>query len=202
MSESRRGRPRQYDRNTALDNAVAAFWARGYSATTLDDLVAAMGMNRPSIYSAFGDKEAVYRHALDHFIAQMRATVSERVLAEPDLAKALGNLYAGALDVYFGHEPALGCFVFCTAPAEAVHLPEVRAIVAALIDELDDLLAQKFLEAHGSGRESAGRDARLSAKLAQAVLHSLALRARAGESRSALNRLARAAADMLASAAG
>jgi AcrR family transcriptional regulator len=159
MKETRRGRPRQYDRDAALDSAVAAFWSRGYSATTLDDLVAAMGMNRPSIYTAFGDKAAVYRLALDHFIAQMRATVSERVLAEPDLAKALRNLYAGALDVYFGKEPALGCFVFCTAPAEAVQLPEVRAIVAALIDELDELLAQKFLDAQRSGNRKAARDA-------------------------------------------
>jgi hypothetical protein len=78
----------------------------------------------------------------------------------------------------------------------------VRAIVAALIDELDELLAQKFLEAEGGDRGKAAREARLRAKLAQAVLHSLALRARAGESRSALNRLARAAAEMLASTAG
>jgi len=198
MTETKRGRPRQYDRGEALDRATAAFWARGYSATTLDDLVAAMGMNRPSIYNAFGDKEAVYRLALEHFVEQMRTTVSERVLAEPKLEKALRNLYAGALDVYFDEERALGCFVFCTAPAEAVHLPEVRAIVAALIEELDELLARKFRDAAGRRRGAAGRDPRLSAKLAQAVLHSLALRARAGESRSALERMARAAAATLA----
>ena len=198
MSESKRGRPRQYDREAALDQAVAAFWSRGYSATTLDDLVAAMGMNRPSIYNAFGDKESVYRHALRHFIAQMRSTVSARVLAEPNLAKALLNLYTGALEIYFGKAPAQGCFVFCTAPAEAVHLPEVREIVHRLIEELDALLAQKFRAAQETGALPSERDVRLSAKLAQAVLHSLALRARAGESRSALARMARGAAEMLA----
>jgi AcrR family transcriptional regulator len=199
MSVTKRGRPRQYDRDAALDQAVAAFWARGYSATTLDDLVAAMGMNRPSIYNAFGDKEAVYRHALDHFIAQMRATVSTRVSAEPDLAQALRNLYAGALDVYFGKAPAQGCFVFCTAPAESIHLPEVRAIVRGLIEELDALLEEKFRAAQAAGRFPRSRDARLSARLAQGVLHSLALRARAGESRNALARFARGAAETLAS---
>jgi AcrR family transcriptional regulator len=198
MTGTKRGRPRQYDRGEALDRATAAFWARGYSATTLDDLVAAMGMNRPSIYNAFGDKQAVYRLALEHFVEQMRATVSERVLAEPTLEKALRNLYAGALDVYFGEERALGCFVFCTAPAEAVRLPEVRAIVAALIEELDGLLARKFREAAEHGHRAASRDPRLSAKLAQAVLHSLALRARAGEPRTALERMARGAAQALA----
>ena len=54
-----RGRPKLYDANTALEAAGAVFWSKGFSGTSLDDLSTAMGMNRPSIYRAFGDKEAV-----------------------------------------------------------------------------------------------------------------------------------------------
>src|SRR5262249_17102093 len=62
-----RGRPRAYDPETALQTAIEAFWQAGYSGTSLDDLSAATGMNRPSLYGAFGDKRALYLKALDHY---------------------------------------------------------------------------------------------------------------------------------------
>jgi len=172
---------------------VQTFWTRGYSATTLDDLVAATGMNRPSIYNAFGDKESVYRLALEQFIGGLRAVIAERVSAEPDLAKALAQLYEGALDVYFAQEPAPGCFVFCTAPAEALEHPEVRRVMRELLGELDALLTASFRAAQQAGRWSRDGDPQMAARLAQGVLHSIALRARAGESRADLARMAAAA---------
>jgi AcrR family transcriptional regulator len=65
---TQRGRPKKYDPQTALQAAGGVFWAQGFSGTSLDDLSAAMGMNRPSIYRAFGDKEAVYRLALAQWL--------------------------------------------------------------------------------------------------------------------------------------
>jgi AcrR family transcriptional regulator len=171
---------------------VQTFWTQGYSATTLDDLVAATGMNRPSIYNAFGDKETVYRLALEQFIGGLRAVIAERVSAEPNLAKALTQLYEGALDVYFAREPAQGCFVFCTAPAEALEHPGVRSIMRELLRELDALLAARFRDAQQVGQWSRDGDPQMAARLAQGVLHSIALRARAGESRADLARMAAA----------
>ncbi len=198
MGEAKRGRPRQYVREKALDEAVAVFGSRGYAAATLDELGTAMGMNRPSIYAAFGDKEAVYRHALEHFVAQMRRTVSEALADEPNLERALVKFYTNALDVYFGNAPALGCLVFCTAPAEAIQSPGVRGIVRRLIAELDDLLERKFADAQRAGRWPRHLDPGAAAKLAQATLHSIALRARAGESRRSLARFVRDAVPLLA----
>src|SRR5262245_55977315 len=66
-TRKRRGRPRAYDPETALQNAIDVFWQTGYSGTSLDDLSAATGMNRPSLYAAFGDKRALYLKALDHY---------------------------------------------------------------------------------------------------------------------------------------
>jgi len=193
MEKSKRGRPPKFDRDVALESAMGAFWSHGFSATTLDDLAESMGMNRPSIYNAFGDKEAIYLQALERFIEQLKAALAERVVAEPDLAQALRNLYTGALDVYFATEPSLGCFVFCTAPVEATARPAVRAIMTRLLEELDQLLTRKFRAAQKAGTFAPHRDAQLTAKLAQAILHSLAIRARAGESRDTLTRMADAA---------
>ena len=63
-SPRRRGRPRAYDPDVALSRAVETFWAHGYAGTSLDDLSAAMGMNRPSLYAAFGDKRDLYLKSL------------------------------------------------------------------------------------------------------------------------------------------
>ena len=76
MSEARpRGRPRRYDPDRAMDAAVGAFLAAGFSGTSLDRLSEATGMNRPSLYGAFGDKEALYLKALAHYAARLDAAL-------------------------------------------------------------------------------------------------------------------------------
>src|SRR5580704_19172976 len=77
----RRGRPRQYDPEQALAKAAEAFWKRGYAATSLDDLVAATGMNRPSLYAAFGDKRDIYLKTLARYREQSR-TIGVEILAD------------------------------------------------------------------------------------------------------------------------
>jgi AcrR family transcriptional regulator len=187
------GRPRLFDEHAALGRALELFWERGLAATSLDDLAAAMGMQRPSIANAFGDKQALYRRALAAFADQARAGAAAS-LAEPELERALERFYLAALDVYCAGDPAQGCLVICTAPAAALVHPEVRDDLLQVVRDLDTALGRRFALAgdpeHGT-----------SAKLAQAVLHSLAIRARAGESKASLRRLARAAAHRLAAAA-
>ena len=186
MSGSPRGRPRQFETTEVLDRAIEVFSEHGYSATSLDLLAAAMGLNRPSIYNAFGDKAGVYRAALEHFVARMQAEVGAEVAAAGNLRTALRRLYRGMLDVYFADAPARGCFVFCTAPVEAIAHPAVRALTLGLVEELDALLATRFAAARDAGQLPGAMDPVQTAKLAQATLHSLAIRARAGESRASL----------------
>jgi len=197
MEKRSRGRPRQYDRATALNGALHIFSTRGFSATSLDDLAAATGMNRPSLYNAFGDKEAVYRETLDHFITGLRDAIGRQVVAEPDLQKALQGFYKGALQEYFSSNPPCGCFAFTTAPVEALTHPEFQRDLKALVDELDELLANKFAGAKADGSYPNIIDPKSSAKIAQAVLHSLAIRSRAGESKASLTSMAMHAVTML-----
>src|SRR5690348_16407227 len=69
-----RGRPRAFDRKAALDAAMRLFWKKGYSATSIADLTAAMGIGSPSLYAAFGSKEQLYAEALDHYRNENEAT--------------------------------------------------------------------------------------------------------------------------------
>lgn len=86
-----RGRPRGFDTDEALDRAVDVFWRQGYAGTSLEDLTSAMGINRPSLYAAFGNKEATFRKALGRYAAVEMAYVDD-ALAEPT-ARAVAEHY-------------------------------------------------------------------------------------------------------------
>ena len=196
-----RGRPRQYDPDEALEAAMQLFWTRGLTATSLDDLARATGMNRPSLYNAFGDKEMIYRRSMARFAAQLETEVGDRLADEPDLAQSLRKLYGAALDVYCGGKPARGCFAFCTAPVEAVMHTEVRRDVKRLLGQIDRMLTTRFRRAQDDGQFPASRAPEAAAKLAQAVLHSLALRSRLGKSKASLVSFADEAVEMICRAA-
>jgi AcrR family transcriptional regulator len=189
MEKRTRGRPRQYDRDAVLGSAVDLFSTQGFDATSLDDLSAAMSMTRPSIYNAFGDKESVYLAALDHFVEGMRLATAKVLSTESDLATALTKAYHGALDVYFLNDPARGCFVFCTAPVEALTHASIQRRMNDVLGEIDALFEGKFREAQKSGQFPSDASPKSAAKLAHAVLHSLAIRSRAGESKRSLHQM-------------
>lgn len=186
-----RGRPRLFDTDAALDAATALFWTQGLSATSLDQLAAAMNMKRPSLNNAFGDKEAVYRLTLQRFVAHLTGEVSAILASQPRLERALADFFGSALDVYYAAEPPHGCFVMCTAPTEAVAHPHVRDLLKGVIDELDALLAARFERAKADGEFPHDADHRAAARMTQAVLHSLAIRARAGASRASVRAMAK-----------
>src|SRR5215471_18083721 len=97
----RRGRPRAYDPDAALTRAIGSFWKAGYSGTSLDDLSAATGMNRPSLYGAFGDKRDLYLKSLAHYWELSRVAMDEALAHEVPLRVALQRLYDKALSIYF-----------------------------------------------------------------------------------------------------
>ena len=85
------GRPRAFDCVTALDQALAVFWRQGYEGTSITDLTKAMGINPPSLYAAFGNKEELFRRALDRYIETVSGYVNE-AMAEPTARKAIEKL--------------------------------------------------------------------------------------------------------------
>src|ERR1041384_1088527 len=91
-----RGRPRAYEPDQALARAMDAFWEGGYAGTSLDTLADKMGMNRPSLYAAFGDKEQLYLKALERYGEGSRAFVKGAFEADQPLAKALMQVYTAA----------------------------------------------------------------------------------------------------------
>ncbi|MDC1436312.1 TetR/AcrR family transcriptional regulator [Gammaproteobacteria bacterium] len=183
-----RGRPKLYDTDAALKAAGIVFWTKGFSGTSLDDLSDAMGMNRPSIYRAFGDKEEIYRQALNQFGMVMDEAFKLTLTHEKDFRKGLKKFYRKALDVYSSEEVPLGCMVWSTAPAATLSHPEVQSDLLAAISHLDAMIRQRVEVAIEQEQINKEVDAKTLSKLIQALLHSISIRVRAGESITALRR--------------
>jgi TetR/AcrR family transcriptional regulator, copper-responsive repressor len=193
----RRGRPPAYDREIALGAIRDVFWDRGFSATSLDDIAAAAGMNRPSLYGAFGDKREMYLAALQMFAVESGREL-QKALGAPTLREALEAFYVRAIQDYVsGSGGPRGCLVICTAVTEATGDPAIRSALAAILAELDSVVAVRIARAQAEGDRCASGEAKVLARVATSVLHSVALRARAGARRSELLTIARATAELI-----
>jgi TetR/AcrR family transcriptional regulator, copper-responsive repressor len=193
-----RGRPRQYDPERALAKAAKAFWKHGYAATSLDDLVAATGMNRPSLYAAFGDKRDLYLKTLTRYQQQSRAIGAQITADDPPLRVFLKRLYEAALAIYLeSGDEARGCYSISTAPAQAMTDAGVRDFLATSISGTDAFVAKQIVKARERGEVPSDADPQALAQLATAALHTIAVRARVGVPRKQLKAVAAAAIDVI-----
>lgn len=200
----RRGRPRAYDPQAALQQATEAFWTSGYSRTSLDDICAAAGMNRPSLQAGFGDKHALYLRALEHYW-QLSLTAVREALADSEqpLEQALMRAYDGQLSLYFPTDGLpRGCFAIGTATTEALDDPAIQNVLAAGLRALDGDIEARLRMARDKGELKSDADPAALAMLATATLHSIAIRARAGFPRAELREMARKAVQVICSAPG
>lgn len=187
----RRGRPPAYVPEVALARATKAFWESGFAGTSLDDLAAATGMNRPSLYGAFGDKHALYLRALATYWEAGRSAMSEALAPEQPLREGLRRVYTAALDLYFPPKgQPRGCFLIGTATTEAMRDADVRATLGEALREIDAAFEARLRLGQERGELPTGTDPRILAQLAGATLHTLALRSRAGATRADLEELA------------
>jgi AcrR family transcriptional regulator len=198
VAPKRRGRPRAYQPEIALGKALDLFRKDGFAATSLDDLSAATGMNRPSLYGAFGDKRELYIKSYARYRADARAAMLDIFRDEMPIRKRLERIYAVALDIYLSGEAGpRGCFTVMTAASEAVADPEIRAMVLEGFSELDKAFAACFRLAKEKGELPASADPLVLAQLASATIHSIAVRARARVPRRELEAIVKGAIDVM-----
>jgi len=190
-----RGRPRAYDPQSALAQALGVFWNTGYSGASLDSIATAAGMNRPSLYAAFGDKHALYIKALEQYWETASAAMEQALMDDSlKLEQALTRFYEGQLAIYFsGDGQPRGCFAIGTATTEAVEDQQIRDVLSDRLSRLDVNLEARLRRAVEVGDLKADADPAALAVLAASLLHSVSIRARAGKSRDELTELVRTA---------
>ncbi len=121
-----RGRPKVFDRDAALDKAMALFWQHGYEATSMAHLVAATGAKAPTLYAEFTNKEGLFRAALDRYIARF-IEKNETLLFATDksLEQALGDYFDAIARFFTSKETPNGCFIISTSSALAASSEEI-----------------------------------------------------------------------------
>ncbi len=175
----KRGRPRQFDADKALKAMADEFSLKGFSATSLDDLARASGVNRPSIYAAFGNKLSIFLAVIDLHFEQFEREMAEAVDERAPLEEYMNQFYAAELEAYFHGSAAQGSFVFSNAVAEAPAHPEIGVRIVKLIAALEEQVAKRVaVEIKGSDRDAS--EANPIAQLAIGYLMTLSNKARAG----------------------
>ena len=184
-----KGRPREFDVDEALDRALRVFWRRGYEGATLPDLTAAMGINRPSLYAAFGSKEELFRKALDRYVEGPAAFVRE-ALNEPTARAVAERLLGGTIDLVTDRRNPRGCLIVQGALACGETAESVRREVAARRVAGEVAVRQRFERARADGDLPAEADAADLARYVVTVMRGMAVQAAGGASREDLRRVA------------
>ena len=126
-----RGRPRSFDEAKALEKATQVYWSKGYDGVTIDDLVAGMGVGRPSLYAVFGDKRAIFLRVLKAYAERKGALAAKALLSPQSLRDSIAGFLRFAVESATEKGSARGCLMVCVAPL--VDDPEVRQFLQKAI---------------------------------------------------------------------
>ena len=186
-SAARMGRPRAFDLDEALDRALRVFWQKGYEGASLPDLTEAMGINRPSLYAAFGNKEALFCKALNRYAEGPAAYVDE-ALKEPTARAVVGRLLQGAVDLQTDPRNPPGCLMVQSALSCREASDPIRKEVAARRKAGEAAIRQRFKRAIAEGDVPADANAADLARYVATIMYGLAVQAAGGASRTELRR--------------
>ncbi|MEW5962740.1 MAG: TetR/AcrR family transcriptional regulator [Pseudomonadota bacterium] len=141
---------KQFDKQAALDKALQAFWARGYEATSMQDLVDCMGVNRGSLYATYGDKRALFLSALRSY-DQARRRMLAGFEARHSPRDAIRRVFQAFIEQVPEKGGSRGCFMTNTALELAAHDPEIRKIVAGAQEDVEAYFARMIRKGKASG---------------------------------------------------
>jgi AcrR family transcriptional regulator len=172
-------RPREFDTDLALKRAMSVFWAKGFAATSTDELLKAMDIGRQSLYAAFGDKRRLYVEALERYQRDSVAGHLERLRSGASPIAGVEALMVGLI-ARDDEARSLGCMGVgsaCEFGTTDAHLVELRARSGAL---LFNALTERLAAAKAAGEIDHTLDVGLAASFLQTTMHGLQLAARAG----------------------
>ncbi len=179
------GRPKEFDERQALERAMEVFWAHGYEATSVQDLLDAMGINRGSMYDTYGDKHALFSAAIDHYGRTVTRGL-EDALAAPgsplgSIRKALLAVADQTLD-----RPCRGCMATNTAVELAQHDPQAATAVTSILQRIEKAFQGALRRAVEAGELGPNTKTRARARFLTGTLQGIVVMGKASASRATL----------------
>jgi AcrR family transcriptional regulator len=179
------GRPRGFDAEAVLDSALRVFWEKGYEGASLTDLTDAMGINRPSLYAAFGNKESLFRKVLERYAGGPAAYVTV-ALAESTARAVAERLLTGSVEMLGCSENPRGCLITQSALACGEEAKSVReALIKARWNTLE-AIRERFERAREEGEFPPGTDTWQLARFISTVMQGMSIQASGGACMQAL----------------
>lgn len=190
-------RPRTFEETAALDAAIGCFWRRGYEATSVRDLAAAMGISGTSLYNTFEDKHALFVRALERYMdSAARERIARLEKSLPPKA-AIRKFISDVIDRSVDDPDRRGCFLINSALEVAPHDPKLGAEIAARLGEIEQFFRRMIVAGQADGTIARARDVGDLARLLLGILLGIRVLARTKPDRALLEGMARPALALL-----
>jgi len=190
-----RGRPRNFDEAGALEKAIQVFWSKGYDGVTIDDLVAGMGVGRPSLYTIFGDKRAIFLRALKVYAERKGASAAKALFSPQGLHDSIAAFLRYAVESATEEGSAHGCLIVCVAPL--IDDAEVRQFLKDAVSAGVALVERRFCDGISTGEIPSDFPVAARASQVTDLARGLTMRAQLGTPRKTLLKDAEEAADLV-----
>lgn len=178
LAGRQKGRPREFDRETALCVALEMFWKRGFEPTSVADLCTAMDIKPPSLYATFGNKAALFLEAVRHYEDVYWKDVSVKFRNEPDIYKAVRDFFRDAARILLSPDTPCGCMVVLAAVNIAEDEKDIIASIREMRLDTKRMFAERLRQAISDGQIPADTDVPSLAGALNALLEGLSLQAR------------------------
>ena len=183
------GRPREFDVDKALDLALQVFWRKGYEGASMADLTETMGITKPSLYSAFGNKEELFRKALDRYV-DGPGGYFQAALAKPTMRAVVEHLLYESADAVTDPNHPPGCLAVQGALSCGDAAESIKQELMSRRAKGEQDLRQRFERAIAEGDLPQGSDAADLAAYLSAILQGMAVQAAGGTTRAQLRKIA------------
>ncbi|KMJ15882.1 TetR/AcrR family transcriptional regulator [Serratia marcescens] len=184
-----RGRPKQFDRDRALESALDLFWRHGYEATSLADLVEVTGAKAPTLYAEFGNKEGMFRAAVERYLQKYTTCTNQLLEQALPVAEIVEAYVRSSVEVFTDPDTPSGCFMVCASAALSSASDDVAQMLRKKHHAQESALKACFDRKVQQGELLAKTDTALLAKYVICTIEGMSVQAREGASRSDLLRL-------------
>lgn len=184
-------RPREFDEATVLDAAIQCFWDKGFEATSMRDLAERMQMTAASLYNAFGDKKALFRRALEHYVDSNFVERVRRLDGSGPPRQVIAAYFDEVIERSLSDPLRKGCMVINSAMDVAPHDPEMRAAIVEILGRIEDFFRRTVEAGQAGGSISSRYPARDLARMLLGMLTGLRVLTRARPERDLLEGMVR-----------